>query len=165
MVSSLPCSCTFYGSIPTEKTFFQKLFSLFPVLFPGVYKPTFKQLQLVSPLNIMISHCRRTRLSIATNVFRAGDKHVSHRRRTLLAQETNLFYTGTNILVNEINALKTRIRSNLIKPNTHTASYQQLPNRTDLETIASHSYTHVRKRALCSVVRLWPDYMCYAWNT
>ena len=53
------------------------------------------------------------------------------RRRKLLALETNAFPAL------ETNTLKTRVRT----PATHTASYHRLPNKTYVETIASHNYS------------------------
>ena len=44
------------------------------------------------------SHCRRTRLSLATNTFYAGDEHFQHWRWTLLALETNAFELEMNSL-------------------------------------------------------------------
>ena len=87
-----------------------------------------------------ISHCRQTRLSLATNAFCARDKCASHWRRTLLALETNTFRAGDKHVLcwrRTHLALETKAfsaadehvenaRLNFIHAHTHTHTHTQL---------------------------------------
>ena len=176
--SSLPCFCTFYSSIPTpNEVFFRNFFPLVSVLFWGVSKPTFKynsfQLQIryhtaddvliasneiASATHLRTRHhtadkrvlcCmvrRRTLLALETNTFGAGDERVSRWRRARFALETNKLKTYVRTPATHTQLATSDFQTN--SSYTRTASYQRLPNRTFVEMIASHNYTHLQTQAL-----------------
>ena len=77
-------------------------------------------------------------ITLKTNMFIASDEGVLCWRQTLLALETNAFHAGDQHFSAGDEQVK-NAGSNF--SHTHTASYQQLPNRTYVDMIASHSYS------------------------
>ena len=62
-------------------------------------------------------------------MFITSNEHVLYWRQTLLELETTHFALEMNTLVLEMNVYETRVHTSA----THTASYQQLRNRTYVE--------------------------------
>ena len=85
------------------------------------------------------------------NVFCARDEHCRHWRRTRFALEMN------------ISAGKERIENVCkLQPHTHTASFQQLPNKIYVKMIASHSCNKIRPKmgAVCHAEEIQNASIC-----
>ena len=122
----------FLMSIPTWNEVSLKLhFTSFCSFLKGVSKPTSKK-----KTNALITSDKIVSVTHFWIRYHTADGCILCWRRILLALETNVFHAGMNTLVLETNMLKMSV-SNF--RHTHTASYQQLPNRTYVEMVASHS--------------------------
>ena len=168
---SHPCLVSVLFTAPSltqNEVFFRNFFPLVSVLFWGVSKPTFKynsfQLQIrYHTADVLIAsneiasathlrtrhHCRQTRSSLATNAFCAawsGDEHFWRWRRARFALETNKLKTYVRTPATHTQLATSDFQTN--SSYTRTASYQRLPNRTFVEMIASHNYTHLQTQAL-----------------
>ena len=109
---------------------------------------------------IVFATTLQIRITLQTNMFIASDERVLCYGRTLLALEMNAIELEMNFLPLKTNAGDERWRRTLEtnagdvrvenalerQRHTHTASFQRLPRTIYADMIASHSYTHLRKR-------------------